>query len=55
MFLERPFPDWTIARVNAVIHGRERSRKVIKALMACPGLNPWWLPMLSQRLTTESD
>jgi len=50
---DRPFPDWSIARVNDVIHGRVHDRTTIEALMACPGLNPWWLPSLSRQLAAD--
>jgi len=50
---DRPFPDWPIARVNNVLHGRVRDRETVEALIACPGLNPWWLPSLSRQLASE--
>jgi MOSC domain-containing protein YiiM len=48
--IARPYPEWTLARVNDVIHNRQPDHAVVEALIACPGLNPWWVPILQKRL-----
>jgi MOSC domain-containing protein YiiM len=47
--LERPFPQWTIARVNALLNGRDDDRRAIAELAACPLLGPNWRAALLNR------
>ena len=40
--LERPQPEWSVARVFAQRVGPERDRAALEALTALPGLSPEW-------------
>jgi MOSC domain-containing protein YiiM len=44
--VERPFPRWSIARVNAVAYGKGGAEESA-ALAACPLLSPSWREALS--------
>ena len=46
----RPHPGWTIARINAAVHGPDTDRDEIVAVLACPALDPWWHTRLRKRL-----
>lgn len=50
VLLERPYPGWTIARINAAVHGHDTDRDEITAVLACPVLDPWWHIWLRKRL-----
>lgn len=49
--LERPAPEWPIARVNFVIHACRHNRTATLDLAACPQLTPRW----RQRLTGRAE
>lgn len=38
--VERPHPEWTIARANAALHTRSAVEAEVRALAACPALAP---------------
>ena len=40
--IERPFPQWTIARTNAIIHNRKTDPLSAWALSRCTALAPSW-------------
>lgn len=50
--LERPYPQWTIAVCNDIMHRRKRDRQVAEALAACPLLSSNWKRTLSKRAAT---
>lgn len=47
--LERPYPRWTIAFCNEVMHRRQEDRKLAGELAACPVLAKSWVDTLSKR------
>lgn len=49
LLLDRPFPEWTIARANAVMHDRQGDREAAAALTACPLLSANWRATLTAR------
>lgn len=49
--VERPFPEWTVARAGAVIRGSQADRREIAELAACPALAQVWRQRLAERLT----
>ena len=51
--LDRPYPDWTIAAANAVMHGREAPRIAIEELAQLPLLSESWRTTLSDRLAKD--
>ncbi len=40
--LERPFPQWTVARATEIMHRRNEDREAAMALAACPALSAVW-------------
>lgn len=44
-----PFPDWTIARANAIMHQRAGGASAAAALAACPALSTSWRTTLQAR------
>lgn len=38
--IDRPYPEWTIARANAALYTRPPIEAEVRALAACPGLAP---------------
>ena len=51
--LERSYPQWTVARMNDLVHGRETDAATIEALLACPILHPAWHSFLMRRLKPD--
>jgi len=47
---ERPFPQWTVARANDVMSGREKSLEALAELAACESLSADWKRQLQKRL-----
>lgn len=47
--LERPYPEWTIARANHVMHVDKLNRELSLELAACPALAPAWVRSLRKR------
>lgn len=43
----RPYPQWTVARANDIIYGREKDPVARAALAACPALSPRWRNVLT--------
>jgi MOSC domain-containing protein YiiM len=48
---ERPYPEWTVARVNDVIYRREPDPAVRAQLAACPLLSATWQRVFSKAPT----
>jgi len=44
--IARPHPEWTVARANDIIYGREKDLEARAALAACPALSPRWRNVL---------
>ncbi len=47
--LERPFPQWTVARANEVMDRRRDDRRAAAALAECPALSAGWQETLRPR------
>ncbi len=47
--VDRPAPDWTIARANEVMHRRKDDAALALELAACPGLSASWQKTMKQR------
>lgn len=52
ILLERPFPEWTIARANRVMHESRHDRAAAATLAACRLLSANWRETLAQRART---
>ncbi len=48
--IERPCPELTMARINAIVHGQPYEPLVAEALMACDLLEPWWKDLIAQSI-----
>jgi MOSC domain-containing protein YiiM len=51
VLLERPFPQWSVARANEIMHHQRHEREAAGELAACPLLAPNWQQTLSKRAT----
>ena len=51
--LERPYPQWTIAKCNEVMHIKKDDVKLVKELYSCRFLAESWRQTLSKRLAGE--
>ena len=49
---ERPFPEWTVAEANEVMHVRKTDREASRSLASCPLLSESWRATLSKRCQT---
>jgi MOSC domain-containing protein YiiM len=47
--LERPYPEWTVAKCNQLIYHKTGDRNTILKLAACPSLAEEWVKMLTKR------
>ena len=45
--IDRPHPEWTVARANDIMMGRERDHDLRMAFAACPALSPRWKSVIS--------
>lgn len=52
MLMERPFPEWTIAVCNDIMHNQKHDREAAASLAACPLLAERWVHTLSKRART---
>lgn len=50
--LERPYPEWTVAAANEVMHHRRQDVEAARALAACPALSASWRTSLARRATS---
>lgn len=48
--LERPYPEWTIAKCNEVMHERKNDMQLAQQLAACSLLAPNWKETLQKRI-----
>lgn len=55
ILIERPYPEWTVAAANAVMHGRPTDRAAAEALAACPALAANWRTALAARSATGTE
>ncbi len=51
VLLYRPFPQWTVAKANAIMHHHLDDREAAAQLAACPFLASNWQQTLSRRAT----
>jgi MOSC domain-containing protein YiiM len=51
--LERPFPQWTIAKCNEVMHVKKDDLQITKELASCELLAEKWKQTLNKRLVGE--
>lgn len=47
VLIDRPHPEWTVARANDIMQGREKNPAVRAAFAACPALSPRWKNVIS--------
>ena len=48
--IERPEPDWTVAKANDILHHRKQDREAMLALKEVPSLADAWKRSLDRRL-----
>lgn len=48
---DRPFPEWTVARANQIMHHELNNRSAAAELAKCPFLAPNWQQTLGKRAT----
>lgn len=53
--VERPFPEWTVARANEIMHRRQGDKEAARALAECPLLSSSWKDSLWSRLEMTDD
>jgi MOSC domain-containing protein YiiM len=51
--LERPYPEWSIAKCNEVMYVKKADLKLAKELAACKFLALSWKQTLTKRLSGE--
>lgn len=49
---ERPYPQWTIAECNDIMHNRKHDLEAAASLAACPSLADRWVRTLTKRVRT---
>lgn len=49
LLVERPYPQWTIALINDVVHRRNRDSEQARQLAACPALRRFWAELIVKR------
>lgn len=54
VLLDRSFPEWTVARANAVMHDRTTDHETVAALAGCPALSARWRETLATRLDGDA-
>lgn len=53
--LERPYPEWTIAKCNEIMHFEKEDLKIAAKLAACELLAPSWRDTLAKRAEGEGN
>jgi MOSC domain-containing protein YiiM len=51
VLVERPWPQWTLAECNAIMHQRQQDREAARRLSECPRLSGTWKDKLFERAT----
>lgn len=54
ILVERPYPQWTIAKANEVMHQRKQDWAAALALSECPAISAIWREALSRRHLTRT-
>jgi MOSC domain-containing protein YiiM len=49
--MERPYPEWTITRVNSAKYQQRHDQELVAELAACPALGQHWLRKMQGRLS----
>jgi len=49
LLVERPYPQWTIARINEYTHGSRHTVEQARQLAACPALPDVWADLVVKR------
>jgi MOSC domain-containing protein YiiM len=52
LLVERPFPRWTVAAANTVMHQDRENILLARDLSECAGLSSRWRSKLRQRVVT---
>ncbi len=52
--MDRPFPAWTVATANRIMHHERGNRKAAEQLSLCPLLSSSWQQALRQRCQNQS-
>jgi MOSC domain-containing protein YiiM len=52
LLIERPYPKWTVADANEIMHHRLDDMDAARALAACPALSMRWRENLARRAAT---
>ncbi|MBA2284786.1 MAG: MOSC domain-containing protein [Ktedonobacteraceae bacterium] len=50
LLVERPYPRWTMALINAFTHGQNKDVALARELIACPQLDEWWQELIMRRV-----
>ena len=53
--MERPFPEWTIATANHIMHHERDNRTAAEHLSGCPLLSASWQQTLRQRVKSQNE
>ena len=53
--VERPYPQWTVAEANAIMHHRNDDWEAAAALASCSALSASWQISLRNRATTRTN
>ena len=57
VLLELPYPEWTVAKANEIMHHRKKDGTAARALASCPALSESWTSSLilrADKLITEA-
>jgi MOSC domain-containing protein YiiM len=49
LLIERSYPQWTIALINDIVHGRNRNVEQARLLAVCPVLHGFWPELIVKR------
>ncbi len=52
--VQRPYPQWTVAEANAIMHQRKDDWAAAAALSGCPALSANWQASLGRRAATKT-
>lgn len=57
LLIERPYPSWTMALINRLVHLPEKNEEDIEqvqALVSCPDLHGWWQDLILRSVQSPS-